>query len=216
VNNEISDDESLLVSEDSFEDLRHGEGRVEDFSEDEDNDNVKLLPVKAKPDAASSNRSLPMEDVPEDDQDVGLRIEQVLERERKSMLGESFNTDLEDAHSHLMFDDDDDDYGVPLVKDSRPKDGGGRGLRGWIPLKKWWHAIPMGFVAIGVMWLAMQGLYWLRSERPRKEYVWIPFPLGSDWLSLCDTGWGACSGELRLTAAGIYTLVSHSAWGYWG
>lgn len=187
MNNDISDDESLLVSEDSFEDLRHGEGRVEDFSEDEDNDNVKLLPVKAKPDAATSSRSLPMEDVPEDDQDVGLRIEQVLERERKSMLGESFDTDLEEAHSNLVFSDDDDDYGVPLVKDSRAKYEGGRGLKGLIPLKKWWHAIPLGLVAIGVMWLAMQGLYWLRSERPRKEYVWIPFPLDSDWLFFCVT-----------------------------
>lgn len=181
VHNDISDDESLLVSEDSFEDLRHGKGtRAEDFSSgDEDEDNVKLLPLSKDKhyEAASSGRtSLPMEDVPEDNQDVGLRIEQVLERERKRMLGESFDTDLEDGHSNLVFSDDDDDYGIPLVKGSRGSrdDRGGAlksGLRGLIPLTKWWHAIPFGLVAIGVMWLAMQGLYWLRSERPRKDYV---------------------------------------------
>ncbi|KAJ5141731.1 CAZyme family GH3 [Penicillium atrosanguineum] len=191
VNNDISDDESLLVSEDSFEDLRHGKGaRVEDFSSgSEDEDNVKLLPVskdKQYEAASSSRTNLPMEDVPENDQDVGLRIEQVLERERKSMLGESFDTDLEDGHSNLVLSDDDDDYGVPLVKGSRgSRDEGGvvlrSGLRGLIPLTKWWHAIPLGLAAIAVMWLAMQGLYWLRSERPRKDYEsvpWYPTPLG--------------------------------------
>ncbi|KAJ5670563.1 uncharacterized protein N7477_005926 [Penicillium maclennaniae] len=191
VNNQISDDESLLVSDESFEELRHGkEARADDFSSgDEDEDNVKLLPLSKDKhyDAAPSSRtSLPMEDSPENNQDVGLRIEQVLERERKLMLGDSFDTDLEDGHSNLVLSDDDDDYGVPLVKGSRgSKDQGGMwwksGLRGLIPLNKWWHSIPFGLVAIGVMWLAMQGLYWLRSERPRKDYEsvpWYPTPMG--------------------------------------
>lgn len=192
VQNDGSDDESLLVSDDSFEEIRHDKGAAraglssgESEAGAEEEDDVNLLSAKGGKrteshyDPASASASLPTVDVPSDEQDVGQFIEQVLERDRKDMLQESFDTDLEDGNSNLVLSDDDDDYGIPLVKGSRGKprdkeDRGRRsGLRALIPLKAWWHAIPLGVVAIGVIWLAMQGLFWLRGERPRKEYVWF-------------------------------------------
>lgn len=191
VNNDVSDEESLLVSDDSFEEVRHGKvaARADlttSESDAEDEDVVKLLSAGAKQtephESAASRASLPTSDVPSDEQDVGLRIEQVLERERNNMLSESFDTDLEDGNSNLVLSDDDDDYGIPLVKASRGKprredQGWKSGLRTVFPLKAWWHAIPLGVVAVGVIWLAMQGLYWLRSERPGAEYVSFLFVL---------------------------------------
>lgn len=192
VQNDGSDDESLLVSDDSFEEVRHGKGATraglssgESEAEAEDEDDVDLLFAKGGKrteshyEPASASAGPATMDVPSDEQDVGQRIEQVLERERKDMLSESFDTDLEDGNSNLVLSDDDDDYGIPLVKGSRGKprdkqDRGWRsGLSALLPLKTWWHAIPLGLVAIGVIWLAMQGLFWLRGERPRKEYVWF-------------------------------------------
>lgn len=215
VQNDGSDDESLLVSDDSFEEVRHDKGAAhaglpsgESEAEAEDDDDVNLLFAKGGKrteshyEPASAGASIPTMDVPSDEQDVGQRIEQVLERERKELLSESFDTDLEDGDSNLVLSDDDDDYGIPLVRGSRGKprvkeDRGWRsGLRAVLPLKAWWHPIPLGVVAIGMIWLAMQGLFWLRAERPRQEYVWFLLI----WTGCCCTTLGGILNLIELDA----------------
>lgn len=198
-----SDEEYTFVEGDkvSEEDTRgqscgnhHADADAASLSDDgssiENEDNVKLLPLSKGgesrsrhtgstpvPDNASASAStLPPGDPSEEKRDVGKAIEQFLESER-TMLSESFDTDLEDGSSHLVLSDDDsDDYGIPGNKGrKKPIDNGIRswrsGVRSVLPLKAWWHVFPLVAIGLIVMWLAMKGLRWVRSKPVTDEYV---------------------------------------------
>lgn len=174
---------------------KHGAGvEAEQSSDDEhwsgDQDRVKLASLNQRKELRSqgngstvaydnlpaSSATQPRDAASEENLDVGEAIEQVLERER-TMLSESFDTDLEDGGSHLILSDDDSDgYGIPNDKGRRKaQHGAGQnwssGLRSIFPLKIWWQVFPFAVVGLLVMWLATKGLGWLRSEPARDEYV---------------------------------------------
>lgn len=202
VNYDASDEEYDFIergngsgggSEDKLEGKRDVGIDVEQSSDDEssteDGDRVKLLPLnKAEgtrtrgngptltfDNAAASSSTLRPDDMSEENRDVGKAIEQVLQMDR-TMMSESFDTDLEDGDHLILSDDDSDGYGVPGDKRrKKAQDGEGRnwrsGLRSILPLKAWWHVFPLAVVGLLVMWLATKGLSWLRSEPARGEYV---------------------------------------------
>lgn len=215
----------------------HGAGKEQaqssDNSSTEDEANIKLLPLKIgrnsrkqrrkRPpshDTPTASRSSPLSsDVPgEEERDIGKYVEEVLERER-TMLSESFDTDLEDANSHLILSDyDSDDSFVPTAKRERKKLRGAENWNwrsGWksvFPVKKWWHVFPLVAVALLVIWLAMEGLSWSLAEPARDEYVWV-LPLlilaglRSSYTDLADRGL-----DRLLMEAELCTVVSDSPW----
>lgn len=216
LDNNVFDDEDIFSdSDDSVHEVHyqngvniHSAGREQaqssgDNSFTEDEANVKLLPLeigrnsrkqrrKRPPshETPAASRSSPLSsDVPGEQRDVSKYIEQVLGTER-TILSESFDTDLEDANAHLILSDDDSDhYGVTTAKGQRKKLGGAENWNwrsGWqsvFPVKKWWHVLPLVAVALLVIWLAMEGLSLLLAEPARDEYVWVPsFDFG--WFAI--------------------------------
>lgn len=155
----------------------------------EDDANVKLLPLE-KPDTlrpdtnwtrdshSASSSSRPG-DEPEEERDVGKRIEQVLETERGNLLAQSFNTDLEDGES-LLSDGGSDGYGVSADK-TRGKlgvNGGGYGdhntksdWRSVFRLRSWWSILLLATAAVLLMWLAAKELGFSIWGGPAREYV---------------------------------------------
>ena len=155
----------------------------------DDDANVKLLPLE-KPDTlrpksdrlhytpSASSSSRPGDD-PEEERDVGKRIEQVLETERGNLLAQSFNTDLEDGES-LLSEGGSDGYGVSADK-TRGKlgvNGGGYGdhntKSGWrsvFRLRSWWSILLLATAAVLLMWLAAKVLGFSIWGGPAREHV---------------------------------------------
>ncbi|KAJ5966513.1 CAZyme family GH3 [Penicillium waksmanii] len=108
-----------------------------------------LLPEEYELEGSHSNGNEEIP-VPKEQRDVGKRIEGFLESERRTLLAESFRTDIEDANTDFVFSDDDeidyeaeDEYGAPIKQ--RRRDGEGeepRWKRYWSAIfgkRTWWH-----------------------------------------------------------------------------
>ncbi|KAJ5595411.1 CAZyme family GH3 [Penicillium hispanicum] len=172
----------------------------------EDGANVKLLPLERQdgtekrrnqqlPSLAtpSADHSSPrVSDVPDEQRDVGKRIERLLETEQ-TVLSKSFNLDLEDGNSFIFSDDDldGDDYGHPAVK-GQPNGNflEGRAWRsGWrsiFSMKSWWHIFGLLVVGLLTMWLTARGLGLSGFGYGTAEYAsvpWYPTPLGGTTVS---------------------------------
>lgn len=111
--------------------------------------------------------------VPKEQRDVGKRIEGFLESERRTLLADSFRTDIEDANTDFVFSDDDgfdfeeeDEYGSPIK--TRNEEGEGSRWKRYrhaiFGKKTWWHIGGFFVGAIFLIWIALQGLAWYRSD----------------------------------------------------
>ncbi|KAJ5737107.1 uncharacterized protein N7483_002232 [Penicillium malachiteum] len=205
-----SDEQSTAGSDEELEPLHHAippEPRNDDTdtplqSDDEDDANLKLLPLQPKDRSRprrfprrTESEALPLSDVSslpmdnDDPHDVGMRIEQLLHKDQKErrLLAESFNVDLEDAEStHVLSDVDSDDYGYPAHKDPYTDGGQNRNLRSKIQAvvhrRPWWQIFLFLAGGVGLMWLAAKGLRWtMGSSESLAEFSsvpWYPTPLG--------------------------------------
>ncbi|KAJ6021192.1 hypothetical protein N7540_006696 [Penicillium herquei] len=172
-------------------------------SDDEDDANLKLLPLQTKDDSrprqfqrriesetpplSDNVSSLPMDN--DDPHDVGKRIEQLLHKDQKErrLLAESFNVDLEDAEStHVLSDVDSDDYGHMTHKDPYTDGDNKTNLRSKIQAvvhrRPWWQIFLLLVAGVGLMWFAAKGLRWtMGSTELSAEFSfvpWYPTPLG--------------------------------------
>ncbi|KAJ5180140.1 CAZyme family GH3 [Penicillium capsulatum] len=170
----------------------------DDFSIDNDS-HVKLLPIsksatnkfrrdQSQDTPSSSSLSLAPGDEAGEERDVGKRIEQLLATEQRSLLSQSFNTDLEDGASLIFSDGEDDDYGFPTDK-SHPvrigtkgsDEGNGRsGWRSMFRLTSWWSILALTVVGVLLMWLAARGLglSFGGGSHAYDSVPWYPTPLG--------------------------------------
>lgn len=136
---------------------------------------------------SSSSSTLPVENqhnenedevaVPKEQRDVGKRIENFLETERRNLLAESFRTDIEDANTDFVLSEDEDEYGVPMKgrggereADKEGEGGRWKQVAGVLFGKTWWHIGFYFIAAILLIWGALRGLTWMRGEKGR-EFV---------------------------------------------
>ncbi|KAJ5242044.1 uncharacterized protein N7469_000371 [Penicillium citrinum] len=197
-----ADDVDLLSSSDEFT---------------ENEADVKLLPLKEDtrrgPSSARSKRRVVIETpsassssllpeggelgdrgtdevaVPKEQRDVGKRIENFLETERKNVLADSFRTDIEDANTDFILSDDEDEYGVPVKpREIRDESRLLRLKNAIFGKRTWWHIGFFFGAAIFLIFFALKGLAWIRGDKGAgQEYrpvSWYPAPLGgtsSSW-----------------------------------
>lgn len=161
----------------------------DDFTSDNDA-NVKLLPLnkpattqfhrnEQRDTPSSSSLSLGSGGEPGEERDIGKRIEQVLATEQRTLLAQSFNTNLENGASFVFSDDEDDDYGFPadksypgkLGENGGDKDGNTKsGWRSMFRLTSWWSILALGTVGVLLMWFAASG-FGLSSGGASHDFV---------------------------------------------
>lgn len=181
-----ADDVDLLSSSDEFT---------------ENEADVKLLPLKEDtrrgPSSARSKRRVVIETpsassssllpeggelgdrgtdevaVPKEQRDVGKRIENFLETERKNVLADSFRTDIEDANTDFILSDDEDEYGVPVKpREIRDESRLLRLKNAIFGKRTWWHIGFFFGAAIFLIFFALKGLAWIRGDKGAgQEYV---------------------------------------------
>lgn len=193
-----ADHHSPTGSNDDFETIYHPdrhEDRYDDtdslaFSEDEDDANVKLLPMSAK--GTTNQRQFQRDaraDSPSDDgnlesmnnddpHDVGPRIEHLLQKDQteRRLLAESFNLNPGEADStHALSDADSDDYGFPNktpYTDDEAKSNLRSRIRTVVRERPWWQIVILFVIGIALMWGTASGLRGAyRRFRPRREFV---------------------------------------------
>ncbi|KAJ5972930.1 Glycoside hydrolase superfamily [Penicillium vulpinum] len=162
-----------------------------------DQANIKLLPLKQErardPRSSSSKTNDPNStsaDVPDDERDISKRIKTLLDADR-TLLSDSFATDLEEGHSGrsslALSDRYSDDYGIPSNKDSLLKgkkseaEEKGFNWRSLFRLHSWWNVAGMFTIALLVVWFSIKGLPWSSVEVAVDEFKavpWYPTPLG--------------------------------------
>jgi len=151
-----------------------------DESSNENEADVKLLPLKGRDPQPSSSKlndpsSTPI-DVPDNERDVSRRIEELLAAER-NFLPDEFDTDLEDGESGRSSLALSDDYGLPsdkglLLKRSRGENDTKRfGWRSLFRLHSWWNVLALFTIAIMIVWLSIKGLPWSSAEPAQVAFV---------------------------------------------
>ncbi|OQE16274.1 hypothetical protein PENFLA_c028G01569 [Penicillium flavigenum] len=159
--------------------------------------NIKLLPLKggragdSRPSSSKTNDPKPTPvNVPDDERDVSKHIKELLAADR-SVLSDSFATDLEEGHSGrdslALSDRYSDDYGMPsdkgfLLKDKKSEDGEkGFEWRSLFRLHSWWNVVGMLTIALLLVWFSIRGLPWSSAGAAVGEFravPWYPTPLG--------------------------------------
>ncbi|CAP86682.1 Pc20g13530 [Penicillium rubens Wisconsin 54-1255] len=159
--------------------------------------NIKLLPLKggragySRPSSSKTNDPEPtLVNVPADERDVSKHIKELLAADR-SVLSDSFATDLEGRHSGrdslALSDRYSDDYGMPsdkrfLLKDKKSEDGeNGFKWRSLFRLHSWWNVAGVLTIALLLVWFSIRGLPWSSAEAVVGEFQpvpWYPTPLG--------------------------------------
>ncbi|OQE92991.1 hypothetical protein PENNAL_c0006G08546 [Penicillium nalgiovense] len=159
--------------------------------------NIKLLPLKgcragdSRPSSSKTNGPKPTPvDVPDDERDVSKNIKGLLAADR-SVLSDSFATDLEEGHSGrdslALSDRYSDDYGMPsdkgfLLKNKKSEDEEkGFEWRSLFRLHSWWNIVGMLIIALLVVWFSIRGLPWSSAGAAIGEFQavpWYPTPLG--------------------------------------
>lgn len=126
--------------------------------------------------------------VPKEQQDVGKRIENYLETERRTLLAESFRTDIEDANTDFILSDDEDDYGVPIKPRLKEEPRWKLWWNAVFGKRTWWHICFFFVSAILMIWLALQGLVWIRGDKAaEQEYVSFPSTVDTSRVVLHNT-----------------------------
>lgn len=156
--------------------------------------NIKLLPLKgcragdSRPSSSKTNGPKPTPvDVPDDERDVSKNIKGLLAADR-SVLSDSFATDLEEGHSGrdslALSDRYSDDYGMPsdkgfLLKNKKSEDEEkGFEWRSLFRLHSWWNIVGMLIIALLVVWFSIRGLPWSSAGAAVGEFVGLSsFPL---------------------------------------
>jgi hypothetical protein len=161
-----------------------------------DQADIRLLPLKEgrsqnpQPSSSKTNdtNSVPI-DVPDDERDVSKRIKDLLRADR-TLLSDSFATDLEDGDSGrsslALSGRYSDDYGLPsdkglLLNHKKSQDEDDKKSFGWrslFRLHSWWSVLSFFIMALVVVWVAIRGLPWSSAGARGNEFVSCPFATG--------------------------------------
>lgn len=148
---------------------------------------MKLLPAKqgSQDPQPSSSKATPNPtpiDVPDHEQDVSKRINELLGADR-NLLADSFATDLEDGSSSrnslALGERYSDDYGIPsdkglLLNHGKNQDDKKSRWRSRFRLHSWWSVAGFSTIALLLVWLSIRGLPWSSAAATEDEFVSCP------------------------------------------